>query len=74
MKTPKPERACYDHEKPQDRCTNCMAATIRKQESLIEGQTKEIALLQKKVAFWNEAWHEQRILTGVSFWRTPYKG
>lgn len=33
---------------------------------------REIETLRDKVKFWNNAWHEQRILTGTSFWRTPY--
>lgn len=33
----------------------------------------EIPELRNKVRFWNNAWHEQRILTGKNFWMEPYK-
>lgn len=33
----------------------------------------EIPDLRSKVRFWNNAWHEQRILTGKNFWMQPYK-
>lgn len=53
---------CASHDKPDPACQACEIKTLK----------AEVARLQTKVAFWNTAWHEQRVLTGKSFWMTPY--
>lgn len=54
--------SCPDHNKPQEGCLACEIVALK----------AENAKLQEKVRFWNNAWHEQRILTGKNFWMTPY--